>query len=230
MVDRFGHSLQSMRPMKEYENQDINRAASYDVSKDDLEKFYVNKLDHGVQLQEIRDQINTKYITKEEHYRAIADLLLQAQQYTDKVTDSCMRLNALKTEWDGRGVKIANVGGGEHQDDVSIISQTCTFDSTVMNFKCGTRYFNLVENSANEPLIYSTTDSSGNYILAAFGSDKEEIVPSYTLKWDKNKQTVTDKSGKEVVWNEKDKHFRYASNQLDPLNYSDNEEHERKKH
>ena len=232
MVDRFEHSLLATRNIKEDENEVNRRKASLsDVSRDDLERFYVNKREHEKQLQEIKDGINTKYISKEEHNQAIMNLLLQAQQYADKVVDSCMRLNALRTEWEGRGIKIVNVADGEQLNDVSTINQTCTFDSTVMNFKCGNKYFNLVENSANEPLVYSTTDSRGDQILAAFGSDKVEVVPSYTLKWNKNKQTVTDISNKEVVWNERDKHFQYVGSRLDPLEYSeDEEETERKRH
>ena len=175
-----------------------------------IDKTYLNKREYGKEMERMRNQMEHNYITKSEHILLENNLMKKINKYIDETLATCMRINEDRTGWDGKNLKIQNVKRGEVLSDVSVLEQTCTFDSNVLNFKCGNRYFNLVENSANEPLVYFTTDSHGRQIFAAYGTDKHEVIPTTGLKWDQVERKLYDYKLREVVWNHYDYHFQYV--------------------
>lgn len=105
------------------------------------------------------------------------------------------------TDLDAGGRKITNVKPGVNFNDVSTVAQSCTYDESVGNFKCGSRYFNLVENSANCPVLCAKYSESGEVTLSEYG--KETIVkPKALLYYEPNSFKLTDNAGTEIVWDQ----------------------------
>ena len=190
--DKFGHVLSHPQPM-EVDEEVVSsgyRSVAKAVSRDYLEKYYVSKV---------------------EHERLMMELSQELRSYVDDALKLCMQLTSDRSSWDGRNLSITNVAEGEALSDVSIIKQTCTYGSSVMNFKCGNGYFNLVENSTNEQVVCFTTNHDGEQIFAAYGEDKREVIPTTALKWHREKQALTDFKNKELVWDEVNQKFQYLA-------------------
>ena len=64
MVDRFGHSLQDTRSMREEVNEENRRQSLTNVSREYLEQFYVTKTDDEKKHSETRDYVDKRFVTK----------------------------------------------------------------------------------------------------------------------------------------------------------------------
>lgn len=111
----------------------------------------------------------------------------------------CLKLDATKQFWDAKGFKLSNVGAGLSSTDASVLSQICRYDESGGNFKCGTRIFNLVETSADEPVLTGGTNRLKDVIIKTYGSDRE-YVPTSSLRWTESLGKVFDYMGREIVW------------------------------
>lgn len=147
-----------------------------------------------------RDYLDSRqYVTSDNYLK-----LSQRVDELNKEDRSLITLDGNDLDMGGRRIK--NVLSGINWNDVSIIGQTCTYDETVGNFKCGTRYFNLVENSANCPILCGNLNESGEVTLGEYGT-KTEVKPKKLLYYEPNSFKLTDNNGTEIVWDETKKRF-----------------------
>lgn len=145
-----------------------------------------------------------RYYTSNSKYNRLDKRVKDLQDELSKLAATVMIPDS--NSWNARGLKITNVGAGEKMEDVSRLSQTCTYDVNVDNFKCGNRYFNLVENSANEPVVISVSDSvSGEVELAEYKNTLKKVIPTHMLRWRGGELVTGD--GKKIAWNEQQKKF-----------------------
>lgn len=143
-----------------------------------------------------------RYYTSNSKYNRLEKKVKDLQDELTKLTSTVMVADSVS--WDARGLKITNVGAGDKMEDVSRLSQTCTYDVNVDNFKCGNRYFNLVESSANEAVIISVNDN-GIVELAEYKNSQNKIKPTHMLRVQGDELVTGD--GKKITWDEQKKKF-----------------------
>lgn len=125
-------------------------------------------------------------------------------------SDESLKLSADGKSWDARGFKIANAGLAEELTDVSRYSQTCSFDESIQNFRCGTRTFDLVESSANAPVVVATRVSAfGPLELTEYKNPFKIVMPSSIVRWRPDTEKLTDGYNQELQWDAKKKKFTF---------------------
>ena len=221
IIDRFGHALATQSSTLDDEERSLPRIdPSTSVDREYLEKYYVTKteLNNAIFTKEYLDQtyvtkaeaIDTQYLEKNYVTKtSLIEMLTDLREYVNTKLEKCLQINSEGTGWDCKEVKLIHVGEGLLPTDASIVSQTCTYDVEIMNFRCGNKYFNLVEHSANEQIVCFTTNEDGEQILAAYNSGRMEVKPTAILRWNEKQQVLKDYKDKEVIWDERKSHFRY---------------------
>lgn len=159
---------------------------------------------------DVTDAVNKRYIQRyyvsNAKHNKLDKRIKDLQDELTSLKNSVMVQDSAKSSWDARGLKITNVGIGEKLEDVSRLSQTCSYDENVGNFKCGNRYFNLVETSANEPVVIIVSDTvSGDLELAEYKNPTQKLRPSNMIRWDAG--LLVNGKGQKITWNETVKKF-----------------------
>lgn len=134
--------------------------------------------------------------------------LINKQPAAAAVSDDCIKLSADRKSWDARGLRIANVAAAENMEDASRLSQTCTYDEKLKQFKVGDKVFDLVVSSNKEPVIVASKISS--FVeFTAYKKPFSAIIPTYSARWKTDEKKMTDSKNLEIVWDEVGKKFAY---------------------
>lgn len=194
--DKFGNSLLFQRSRLE-------------TVLEDTEHVNVGnkRLRYVADPEEEHDSVNRGYVELFYVEKSKHEELVNRVNGLEEQMKKCLQLTDDRTAWDAKNKKIGNVAAGDSFGDVSTFDQTLTYDRSVMNFKTGDIYFNLVESSANKPVLTATTDSAGDLIFAPYGSELE-VIPNKSIRWDYRYQIAHDQNG-EIVWDETVKRFAY---------------------
>jgi len=124
------------------------------------------------------------------------------------VKDECIRLD-VDGRWDAKNKVICNTAAGTSHDEVSTMAQTCTYEESVDNFRCGTKYFDLVQNSTRRPIVYAKWEGEG-YQLKLYGTNKE-FFPVWAVRYDVRWHHFEDHQSREIAWDEKNKRFGWIN-------------------
>ena len=149
---------------------------------------------------------NTKITELIQNVKNIADGAHNTCTRIQEEISHCMQLDGDENTWNARGKKIANARSGTTFGEVSTFDETLTYDSGIKNFKAGERTFNLVETSANRPVVVALHNHQTTLVEY---ETEQKIKPNGFLMWEGGK--LSDNDGKEVVWDEVGKRFTYRN-------------------
>lgn len=146
------------------------------------------------------DFINKRVVSRVMH-NTLNNRVEKLETALKDLESKCLRLNPAGDAWDSKNLRLTNTAPSQEMNDVSTMSQTCTYDPNIGNFKCGNRTFNLVESSANTPIVTFTVDSKGMSHLSMYNDPSgNPIHPSDFVRWNFDSQTMLDAFNKEIVW------------------------------
>ena len=149
---------------------------------------------------------NTKIIELVQKVKNIADGAYNTCTRLQEEISNCMQLDGNENVWNARGKKIGNTKSGTTFGEVSTFDETLTYDSEIKNFKTGARSFNLVETSANRPVVVALHNHQTTLVEY---ETEQKVKPNGFLLWEGGK--LSDNDGQEVVWNEVEKRFTYRN-------------------
>lgn len=160
------------------------------------------------------ESVNKRYLERLhiplEHRVKLLESKIKQLQVTPAAAGECLMLSADKKSWDAKGLRIGNVAAAEQMEDVSRLSQTCTYDSKENKFKVGTQYYDLVVNTAEEPAVVATKYTTFAPLeFTAYKRPSKPLIPTYSTRWKSDENKMVDSKNLEIVWNEVDKKFAY---------------------
>lgn len=182
----------------------VGRPISYDEHVD----FNNKRLRFVADPVDSHESVNRGYVERnfvgQTMHKSLEERVIQLELLVNR----CICLTEDGKSWDARQLRISNVAAGDQLTDASSCSQTCSYDDSIKKFRCGNRTFNLVESSANEPVVVASRVSNfGPLELVEYNNPLNIIMPSHILRWDDEK--VTDGNRQDVVWDEAKKQFSY---------------------
>lgn len=117
-------------------------------------------------------------------------------------------LNDEQTAWDAKGLRVTNAASGDKSNDLSVVGQACTYDESIKAFRCGLKTYNLVETSANNPVVVTTRLSAfGPLELAEYDKPDQPVMPTNYARWEPDSGQLVFAKHKQLVWDEKNKKF-----------------------
>lgn len=186
VLDKFGHSL-SQEPM-------LSLALDESGSHYNADNKHVRFLPDPI---EDHDAVTKSYLER-----------FWERKIKELTESKSLRLNKDKTAWDAEGLKIINTAPGDKLTDVSTLEQACTYDEGIKSFRCGLKTYNLVENSANNPIVVTTRLSAfGPLELAEYHNVLSPIHPTNYAMWDFLRNELVYDKHNQLVWDEGKKKF-----------------------
>lgn len=201
MIDKFGRTL-----MHAYKLDD-NDSAHVDVGNKRL-RFVADPVDSHESVN--KRYLERMYIPLEHRVKLLETQMKQSGAGGAAAASECLMLSADKKSWDAKGLRIGNVAAGEQMEDVSRLSQTCTYDSTENKFKVGPQYYDLVVNTKDEPAVVATRYTSFAPLeFTAYKQPNKAVIPTYSARWKPDSKKMYDSKNLEIVWDEANKKFAY---------------------
>lgn len=202
-IDKFGQMLSHSFKF------DSESAAHIDMGNKRL-RFVADPVDAHESVN--RGYLDRHYIPLEQRVQQLENVIKQIQTTPAAAAGAsdCLTLSADKKSWDARGLRIANVAAAERMEDVSRLSQTCTYDGKVKKFKVGALYFDLVESTSNEPaVVASKYTRSAPLEFTAYKNPTKALIPTYSARWKPDDKKMVDYKNLEIVWDDVGKKFAY---------------------